>query len=399
MTMQLFTGKQYLKIDIANSFGLDRKDWDERIAWFDENEPNLLNLLKEAKEPAMFFAGICAWNDVTKGKPSSYPISLDSTASGIQILSVAICCRTSALACNVVDSGKREDAYTNQYHEMCEQAGTSAKLDRKLTKQALMTAMYCSTAVPEEVFGEGTKMLALFYKVVNELMPGAWKLNQQIKDCWQPDALSHDWVLPDNFHVKIKVMKQLREEFAAMGNVHTLVRMVNQSLKESRSLPANIVHSIDGFLVRELIRRCNFNPKVIQAVIDALNSTHKGTSTKDDKMVMLLWQNYQYTGFLSARILDHLNRSNMGHVDAAEITKLINSLPKKPFKVLSVHDCFRVLPNYGNDLRKQYNLLMSNLARSNILSDIITQITGRQVTVNKMDDIADEILESNYSLS
>ena len=35
--MQIFTPKEYLKIDIANSYGLDTKTWDERISWFDDN--------------------------------------------------------------------------------------------------------------------------------------------------------------------------------------------------------------------------------------------------------------------------------------------------------------------------------------------------------------------------
>lgn len=80
--MQTFTAKEYLKIDIANSFGLDKTTWDERINWFDQNENNLFDLLASADEPAMFFAGISAWFDVKEGKPSGYPISLDATASG-----------------------------------------------------------------------------------------------------------------------------------------------------------------------------------------------------------------------------------------------------------------------------------------------------------------------------
>lgn len=137
MTMQLFTAKDYLKIDIANSMGLDRKDWDERIQWFNENEHRLGELVNQAKERAMFFAGCCAWADMKEGRPSSYPISLDATSSGIQLLSIAIGCRKSALACNVVDSGSRQDVYTNQYNIMCELNGSKAVIDRKLTKQAL----------------------------------------------------------------------------------------------------------------------------------------------------------------------------------------------------------------------------------------------------------------------
>ena len=41
MAFQTFTPLQYLKIDVANSFGLDRKDWDERLAWFDQHEAQL----------------------------------------------------------------------------------------------------------------------------------------------------------------------------------------------------------------------------------------------------------------------------------------------------------------------------------------------------------------------
>ena len=137
--LQTFTGKDYLKIDIANNFGLDKKLWGERIEWFDQNENQLDSLIKQAEEPALYFAGIQAWKKTKQGIATRYPISLDATCSGIQILAALTGDRKAASLCNVIDTGKREDAYTSIYQFMCEQIGDAAKIDRKETKKAIMT--------------------------------------------------------------------------------------------------------------------------------------------------------------------------------------------------------------------------------------------------------------------
>ena len=77
-----FTPRQYLQIDISNSFGLDKKDWSERLQWFDENQHQLESLLKQAETPALYYAGVMAWRDVNQGIPSGYPVSLDGCSSG-----------------------------------------------------------------------------------------------------------------------------------------------------------------------------------------------------------------------------------------------------------------------------------------------------------------------------
>ena len=338
MTFQTFTGKDYLKIDIAGSFGLDKLTWDERIDWFDKNETQLHSLLPKADEPALFYAGILAWEAATAGKPSGYPISLDATCSGIQLLAVLAGDRKAAQICNVVDTGKREDAYVSIYQDMVNTLGQTAKIDRKLTKQAIMTAFYSSTAVPKRIFGEG-ELLDVFYDTVKANAPGAWTITEAMLGLWDDDALENSWVLPDNFHVKIKVMGNVTEMVHFLDEPFEVSHKENMPITGGRSLGANMVHSIDGMVVREMQRRCNYDASWIQELTKLIGNGAAGRNThrESDLLVLELWEHFNNTGFLSTRILDYLDIDNLGLVNRGTIHDLIQTLPTKPFEIISIH--------------------------------------------------------------
>lgn len=122
--------------------------------------------------------------------------------------------------------------------------------------------------------------------------------------------------------------------------------------------------------------------------------------TENYVMTEKLWDHYQKSGYLSARILDYIDEETIHLVERQEILELINSLPEKPFKLIAVHDCFRCLPTYGNDLRKQYNIQLMLIAKSNLLQFLVSQILGRDVTLGKLDpDLWKDIVDSDYALS
>ncbi len=405
--MERFTGKQYLQIDLANNFGLDKKTWRERLDWFEENKHQINQLLPQADEPALFFAGLKAWDSFLKQKPSGYMPSFDATSSGLQILACLTGDREAAMLCNVInrDDGSRADAYTLVYDRMIEKLNQmnvyAGGIERNDTKQAIMTALYGSEAMPKQVFGEGVQ-LRVFYKTMAECAPGAWELNDFFRHgCWNPEALVNSWVLPDNFHVHVKVMDTVKEVVQFHNQPYGPFYRWNPPMEEGRSIGANVTHSLDGMIVREMTRRCMFEPETIIRVIHALGNPASQESTdKDFQMTEILWKHYKKSGFLSARILDHLTPGTVSLVDPEVIWDLIRTLPDKPFELIAVHDCCRCLPNYVNGLRKQYNQILSDLARSEMLSYILTQLLVKPTRIGKLDpDMWKDILSAEYALS
>mgnify|MGYP001552800247 FL=1 len=51
--MRNFTGLEYLYIDIANQYGLDKENWDTRIHWTKDNEPDLEIQVHLADDPVL----------------------------------------------------------------------------------------------------------------------------------------------------------------------------------------------------------------------------------------------------------------------------------------------------------------------------------------------------------
>ena len=79
--MQKFSGVDYLKIDIANHYALDKKLWEERIQWVNDNIDNLESLVPD--DPKTKFLYLKAVNVLRNiDKPTGFIMALDSTASG-----------------------------------------------------------------------------------------------------------------------------------------------------------------------------------------------------------------------------------------------------------------------------------------------------------------------------
>lgn len=140
--MQIFTGLEYIKIDIANHFGLDKELFEDRIAWVDQNIDQLESKMDEADEPILFIKATMALRDAQNGTASGHLVGFDACSSGLQIMACLIGCETTANNTGLIDPTHRADMYatcTKVMNGLLEAVGITVSPARKAVKLAQMT--------------------------------------------------------------------------------------------------------------------------------------------------------------------------------------------------------------------------------------------------------------------
>lgn len=413
--MQTFTGYQYLLIDTANQFGLDKETFDKRIQWVTTNIDTLESLKDQADEPYLYAKAVSAVRKAQAKQPTGHLVAMDAVCSGIQLMSAMTGCIDGARATGLVDPDVRADAYTELTSRMQQELGTAFDVPRADAKQALMTGFYGSKAKPEEIFGKDTAAYKAFYKAGQEMAPGAFELIEDLRDSWQPYALVHEWKLPDGYDARVKVMQKesCRIEVDELDHASfTYEYYINQGEKNGLSNIANVVHSVDAFVLREMVRRCNYDYQQVKYLDHCIETEllERNVYGERKDLKPLKDEHHYYieqamrSGMASAVILDHLNSETIKDVP----TELLHQLKSitatmqeyKPFPVITIHDSFAAHANNVNWVRHWYKELLAELADSDILSDILSQLHGTAGTYPKLsNNLSQYIRNSNYSLS
>lgn len=334
----MLTPYEYLLADIAGRYGNDKISWTERALWTSINKNKLETLVDEAKEPILFSRAVRALRDVEAGKPTGHGVMFDASASGLQLLSIMTGDVNGAFISNVTGDSYT-DPYEYIYNAMFNFIDGNAVLERDDVKTAIMTSLYGSEAEPEKLFQGGT--LKAFYAAMEDQAPKCWELNTFILDFLkQSDADSYDWVMPDNFHVHCPVTETIYEEVECLGEIHIVGRKVQQAHIRNRGLGAHLTHSVEAFLARELNRRANIGLDLKKSIYDLiLNQIANIKPTLENtEMVKTLWGLYKKSGFLSARILQHLDKCSIDLVCTDRIMQLLDTIPDTMFSIMSVHD-------------------------------------------------------------
>lgn len=210
-----------------------------------------------------------------------------------------------------------------------------------------MTKGYGSSNKPIEIFGKDTPELHAFEDACHKVAPEAFKLMQDLIDAWQPMALEHSWYMPDAFAVKIKVMETV-EKTLRIDELDDLAITVhlkeNKGSKRGVALAANVVHSVDAYVLRTMQRRCSYDKQQVVnclGLIQAELMIHERPTIVDPKLEELLAL-YSETLIVDVRMVDYITTASIGAVPQPLLRKLSDILQamliQGSFDLLTVHD-------------------------------------------------------------
>lgn len=326
--METFTGLEYLKIDIANNYGYDKSNWQERIKWVDNNRHYLFELAAAANNIPQYLKAVHALRNIDKA--SGHIMFLDATSSVVQIMACLSGDIKTARAGNLLDTGKREDIY----EELIKSTNAKLPVDQHITerdavKYPLMTHFYNKQSHEEYLTAVQEKT---FLETLQGVLPGAEDVKEIINSKWNPNMKFHAFRTPDNHLSYIPVTEKVNIEMVYTDHkVQFPFRheRITTSTRSSSLLP-NVIHGIDGYVVREMVRRSH----------------------------------------------------------------------TQGFELLPIHDAFGFHPNYGNHVRQNFIDILAEIADSDLLSNIVSDLEGKTVSLRKYTNtLGTEIRKSNYALS
>ena len=168
---------------------------------------------------------------------------------------------------------------------------------------------------------------------------------------------------------------------------------------------------VDAYVLREMHRRCNYDLETIQHAKRLLEneyfspngrSKQVGHQTGNAKFDYYVEQ-FKRSTLASAVIFPYLTEETVASLSDDHLVKLhnmaINMLEYKPFPLVTVHDEFKSHANNVNWVRWNYKEILADIADSNVLDDLLTQIHGFPGSFPKLSfNLGDLIRNSSYAL-
>lgn len=324
-------GPYWLAVHLANTYGVDKVSFEERVQWVEENHENILEAAMnpldgtrwwaKADSPWMFLAACQEWLGYTmQGKDyvSHLPVSWDGSCNGLQNFSAMLKDERGGAATNLVPSDKPADIYSEVARVAQAKVDADAvagnemaqlwvgKVTRKWAKRNTMTMPYGSgqfgfrAQLQEELrkywyengeryleggddFHAGLYLAGVMYDSISSVVVAAraamdWL--QEVARIVSAEDLPLSWVTPAGFLVlqDYRAQEGQRLDFNVMGRrVRMTVNTAGTKLdrrKQAQGISPNYVHSMDASHMMKTVNACLDHGVTSFAMIHDSYGTH-----------------------------------------------------------------------------------------------------------------------------
>ncbi|WNH52462.1 DNA-directed RNA polymerase [Stenotrophomonas oahuensis] len=370
-------GAYWLKVHIANLFGVDKVSFADRIKWVEENADKLLDsgldprdgerFWETADSPVSALAACMEFVSYTyngEGHVSRLPIHMDGSCSGLQHFSALLRDPVGGAAVNLVPQDKPGDIYTqvsNKGQELSDgrlekqpefSVAWNGKFKRSIAKQPTMTLCYAATKlgmakmIAKAVKGEGEDYLGkdahvfkssvyaadVIWEALGEIVVAARGAMTWVQSASKVISATNQpmrWTTPMGLPVRQAywVEEGQRIETFVDGKRVTLTLVTDtdkiDGRKQASSVAPNYVHSLDGAHLMRTALWGKENGLTALAVIHDSFGTHAADT---DMLHAVIREAFieQYAGNLLADMRDELIEQLKDHPD------LIEKIPELP---------------------------------------------------------------------
>ena len=292
--------KNWLGIAGANSWGMSKYSYEERIEWsktegkalarqIASNPESYISIWSKAEEPFQFLAWCLDFNELLEqgyGYVSKHPVLLDGTNNGFQHFAAMSLDNKLAAKVNLKNYDEVEDLYEEVKDQVIQELSKKADaiaedwykhhqvITRKMIKKPVMMIPYSgktfgiTNAIRDYFMGSDEELswqkdcflhnhylAKIIEKSVNNICPKCiivMKYLAEIARCFGKEDKDMTWITPSKFYVKQHYYKSNVKRIATKLHATTVQLSLNCNTtevdrrKSTQSFAANFVHSLDA---------------------------------------------------------------------------------------------------------------------------------------------------------
>lgn len=330
-------GAYWLAIHGANSFGVDKVSFDERIEWVEAhveeildsaNRPHSATFWLEADSPFVFLAFCHEWARLQAhvdlgGEEGAFeshiPVAFDGSCNGLQNFSAMLRDEVGGAATGLVPNHKPADIYSEvaraaqviidrdasdpaaEHHEVAKR--WVSKMTRKLAKRNTMTVPYGVTrrGMRDQLFGEmkdslsehraadASYLAACNFEAIGNVVVAARRAMDWLRDAAKVAAsnqLPVRWTTPAGFLAVQDYRDDIgeRADFVVLGRRYQLLlNKTGEKLntrRQSLGISPNFVHSLDAAHLMRTVLFCVEDGMKDFAMIHDSYGVHAGLAAR-----------------------------------------------------------------------------------------------------------------------